>query len=207
MERAMKNALGRTVVAGVLGGGAMNAAMFLTFRLIGFGVQGDGFLLDPALQSGKLIAVWTEIEPLPLVVVRPLPIILGIILFGILHACLYRWIRPAWPRGIVRRGLSFSLLVFLLSFLFWEFFTPFNQFGEPLRLIAVELCFWAVIALADGFTIAVVMEWGVSDFPDKTCILSCRLRPMREDDKEDESGAGPRQAGIHNKCAKKGGRK
>ncbi len=32
------------------------------------------------------------------------------------------------------------------------------QFGEPLPLIALELTFWAAIALAEAFAIAVVME-------------------------------------------------
>jgi len=50
-----------------------------------------------------------------------------------------------------------------MSFLFWEFFTPFNQFGEPVGLIVVELCFWAIIALAEGFTIATIMEQGSSN--------------------------------------------
>lgn len=154
----MKKTHRRTLLAGVAGGFAMNVAMLLTFRLIGFGINADGILLNPSVQSSKLIAVWTTIEPLPLVVNRPIPIILGIILFGMVHAYLYRWISPAWPAGIIRRALSFSLLVFLMTFLFWEFFTPFNQFGEPLGLIALELCFWAVIALADGFAISTIME-------------------------------------------------
>lgn len=160
MKTAIRTTHSRTLLAGVAAGLAMNFAMLLTFRLLGFGVHGDGILLDPSLQSNKLIAVWTMIEPLPLVVDRPAPIIAGIILFGIVHAYLYRWISPAWPQGIVRRALSFALLVFLMTFLFWEFFTPFNQFGEPLGLIALELCFWAVIALADGFVISALMERG-----------------------------------------------
>jgi MFS superfamily sulfate permease-like transporter len=154
----MKTSHSRTLVAGITGGIAMNIAMVLTFRLIGFGIHADGFLLDPSIQSRKLIAVWTEMEPIPLVVTRPVPIILGIIFFGIVHAYFYRWISPAWPPGILRRALSFALLVFLLTFVFWEFFTPFNQFGEPLGLIAIELCFWAVIALVDGLIIAAIME-------------------------------------------------
>lgn len=115
------------------------------------------------MQSSKLIAVWTEIEPLPLVVNRPVLIIFGIIIFGVLHAYLYRWISSAWPTGVVRRGVSLSLLVFVMTFLFWEFFTPFNQLGEPLWLIAIELCIWALIALADGLTISAIMERGVSN--------------------------------------------
>jgi hypothetical protein len=51
-----------------------------------------------------------------------------------------------------------AALVFFLSFLFWEFFTPFNQFGEPLPLIGLELIFWATIAIAEAFVIAAVFE-------------------------------------------------
>lgn len=148
----------RTFLAGLAGGLALNVAMLLTFRLLGFGWNGGGILLDPTLQSAKLIAVWTRIEPLPRVVANPAPIIAGLVGFGVLHAFIYRWLSPAWPPGIANRGLRFALLIFALSYLFWEFFTPFNQFGEPLPLIALELAFWLVIALAEGFAIAAVME-------------------------------------------------
>jgi hypothetical protein len=48
--------------------------------------------------------------------------------------------------------------IVFMTYLFREFFTPFNQFGEPLQLIAIELVFWAVIAVAEGTSIAWVME-------------------------------------------------
>lgn len=154
----MKTSHPKTLLAGVAGGLSMNLVMLLTFRFIGFGVNGNGILLNPSIQSRKLIAVWTELEPLPLVVNQPVPIIVGIIAFGIVHAYLYRWLCSAWPTGIAKRGLSFALLVFVMTFVFWEFFTPFNQFGEPISLITIELSFWALIALADGFAIAAIME-------------------------------------------------
>jgi hypothetical protein len=158
MRREHKPSHARTIVAGLVGGAAMNFVMFVTFRLLGFGANADGILLDPALQSAKVIDVWTKIEPLPLVVNSPAPIIAGIFLFGIVHAYLFRSIRLAWHAGVARRGLSLALLVFLMTFLFWEFFTPYNQLGEPLKLIVLELLFWALIAFADGFAIAAVME-------------------------------------------------
>jgi hypothetical protein len=154
----MKPSALRTVLAGIGGGVAMNLAMLLTFRFLGFGWRGEGILLNPNVQSRKLIAVWTEIEPLPLVVNNPAPIIVGIILFGIIHAFVYRWISPTWHEGIVAKGMRMAILIFLLAFSFWEFFTPFNQFGEPLPLIGLELLFWAIIALADGFVIAFIIE-------------------------------------------------
>jgi len=52
-----------------------------------------------------------------------------------------------------------AALVFVLSFLFWEFFTPFNQLGEPVPLIGLELIFWATIAIVESFVIAAVSEW------------------------------------------------
>ena len=159
----MKQSHSMTIFAGVAAGFAMNLIMLITFRFIGFGVNGDGFLLDPSLQSKKLVPVWTEIEPLPLIVDQPAPIILGIIIFGITQAYIYRWLCPAWPTGIAKRGFSFALLVFVMTFLFWEFFTPFNLFGEPIGLIAVELLFWALIALAAGFSISAIMELRASN--------------------------------------------
>lgn len=136
----------------------MNAVMLLTFRLLGFGWNGNGILLESPSQSKKLIAVWTEIEPIPLVVNNPAPIIIGIILFGIVHAYLFGWLSGVWPKGIFNRGLRFAGIVFVMTFLFWEFFTPFNMFGEPLHLIALELVFWSCIAFADGLSIAAIMN-------------------------------------------------
>ncbi len=158
MEVPVQRSHVSTVLAGICGGVAMNLSMAATFLLIGFGISADGILMDPAVQSGKLTAVWTKLEPLPLVTSKPAPIIVGMFLFCIILAYIYRWISPAWKPGYLRRGLSFSLILFLMTFLFWEFFTPFNLFGEPLQLIAVELGFWAVIALSTGMAIALEME-------------------------------------------------
>jgi hypothetical protein len=155
----MRHSFSRTIIAGLAGGMVVNVVMLLTFRLIGFGWNGGGILLDPSIQSRKLIDIWTRIEPLPLVVASPAPIIIGLILFGIGHAFIYKWLSPAWPTGINARALRMAGLVFFLSFLFWEFFTPFNQFGEPLKLIGLELLFWAMIAAAEGFAISAVFEW------------------------------------------------
>ncbi|NIM44061.1 MAG: hypothetical protein GTO54_00235, partial [Nitrososphaeria archaeon] len=60
-----------------MGGLAANIAILLTFRLIGFGQTGGGILLDPRFQSEKLIAVWTQIEPLPMAVQNPMLFSIG----------------------------------------------------------------------------------------------------------------------------------
>jgi len=155
----MKTHIFKTLLVGLVGGAALNLIMLLTFRLLGFGWNGGGMLLDPSIQNPKLIAVWTQIEPIPLIVSNPTPIIIGLILFGIGHAFIYQWLAPAWPPGVKKRAWRMAALVFGLSFLFWEFFTPFNQLGEPVLLIGLELIFWATIAIVESFVIAAVSEW------------------------------------------------
>jgi hypothetical protein len=73
-------AIGRTLLAGLAGGLTLNLALLFTFRALGFGWHGDGILLTSPSQSPKLIAVWTTLKPLPLVVSHPTPIIIGLFL-------------------------------------------------------------------------------------------------------------------------------
>ena len=110
----MRSSHVRTILAGLVGGMSANITMLLTFRLLGFGWNGGGILLHARSQSEKLIAVWTKIEPLPLVVHTPAPIIMGILSFGVIHAYLYSWLSPAWPEGYVNRGLRFGGMIFVM---------------------------------------------------------------------------------------------
>ena len=150
----------RKFAAGLAGGLTLNVAMLLTFRLLGFGWNGGGILLVSPMQSGKLIAVWTKIEPLPKIVAAPTPMLIGLVLFGFVHAAIYDWLAPHWPVGVAPRALRFAVLNFVLAYLFFEFFTPFNLLGEPVALIALELIFWFVVAAAEAFVIAAIIERG-----------------------------------------------
>ncbi len=147
------------VPAGIAGGVAANVAMLVTFRILGMGLSGDGILLDPAIQSDKLIRVWTEIEPLPRVVTQPVLMGAGIVILAIAHAAIYLWLSEHWPGGTVSRALRFGLLIFVMSYVFWEFFTPFNMFGEPVYLTLLQLVFWAIVAFSEAFALAAVAEW------------------------------------------------
>jgi len=149
----------KTLFSGIAGGIVLTVVMYILFGLIGFGLNFNGILLNPNVQSAKLIAIWTEIEPIPLAFANPFLFSLGLILFGVIHAFIYRWLSPAWPSDIKDRAFRMGLLIFLLSYFFFEFFTPFNMFGEPLPLIVLELTFWAIIAFSEAFTIAAIFEW------------------------------------------------
>lgn len=136
----------------------MNVTMLLTFRVLGLGLHNGGILLNPVLQSPKLIAVWTEMRPIPRVITHPFLMGFAVFLIAWVHAMIYRWLAPAWPHGISARAIRFAGLIFFLSFFFFEFFTAFNQFGEPLDLLALELVFWVVVAVAEAWAIATVIE-------------------------------------------------
>jgi hypothetical protein len=73
-------------------------------------------------------------------------------------AFLYRLASPAWREERWSRTLRLGGWIFVLSYLFWEFFTPFNLFGEPLSLIGLELVFWWVTALSEAVAIVFVYE-------------------------------------------------
>lgn len=150
--------LPKMLLASAAGGLALGLSMFLTFRLIGFGANADGVLLDPATQSRKLIDVWTRLEPRPRIITSPLLMQAGFIVLAAFHAVLYKSICKAWPPGILNRGLRFTALLYGTAFVFWEFFTPFNLLGEPLPLMGLEMVFWAIVAASEGFTLAAILE-------------------------------------------------
>ena len=144
----------RAVAAGILGGLAASLLIFILFRLIGF--QYWGILVNPQYQSPKLIKVWTELEPIPLAVNHPEIMTLGFIVLGVIHAFVFSVIERGIPGVGWKKGLSFGVIIWVFSYLFFEFFTPWNMFGEPVSLVILELIFWIPVALSEGIVIAKV---------------------------------------------------
>ena len=143
----------QTVGAGIAGGLAFIILTFVTFVLIGHGP-----LSNPGLQSPKVLAVLNELEPLPLFATKPHVIFLGYLLFSISHALLFRSVADAWPAGAAPRIWRLALVGWSLSYLFFEFLGPFNLLGEPLGLVALELCFWAAAALVESAVIVLILQ-------------------------------------------------
>lgn len=142
----------RAIAAGILGGLTASFFIFILFRLIGF--EYWGILINPQYQSPKLIKVWTELEPIPLAVNHPEIMTLGFIVLAVIHAFIFSVIKLGVPGDGWKKGLSFGLIIWLFSYLFFEFFTPWNMFGEPVRLVILELVFWIPVALSEGIVIA-----------------------------------------------------
>ncbi len=79
---------------------------------------------------------------------------------GAIHGLVFYWIEPALPRGIVTRGLAFAAILWALMALYFEFHTPFNMFGEPVALVAVELVFWIGVTVAQGLVLSMIYGRG-----------------------------------------------
>lgn len=145
--------LGRIAAATLVAGAALQAVT----ALLWFNPLTTRLILTPEFgQSAKLINVWTVWEPLPRIMQMPsAPMIAGFLAFTLLHVLVYRRFAPLLPgRGWVGKGLSLALGIWVFQYGYFEFFTPFNQFHEPLRLIAYELLLQAVMAVVEGLVIA-----------------------------------------------------
>lgn len=152
----------RVLLAGIAGGLTLSLTILLFFRGLGFGWNNAGILIRSQLQSEKFIATWTQTEPLPLLIANPLPLFLILLLFGIGHAFVYRWVTPTWHAGLLQRTVCFGSLLFFMCHLFWGFFTSYNLLGEPLALLAYELVLLGISAFAEALAIAAVMEYGTN---------------------------------------------
>jgi hypothetical protein len=107
-------------------------------------------------QSQKLINVWTLWEPLPRLTQMPSwPMIAGFLAFTLLHVFVYLRVAPLLPgRTWFGKGMSLASGIFVFQYGYFEFFAPFNQYHEPLYLIAYELLLQAIMAVAEGLVIA-----------------------------------------------------
>jgi hypothetical protein len=142
-----------------IGGAVAIVAANMVSNILFFQI-GRPILFENELQSAKVIAVLFEIEPLPLMFTNgPLYMAVAAVI-GVIHGLVFFWIEPALPRGIILRGASFAVILWALMALYFEFHTPFNMFGEPPALVAVELAFWVPVTLVQGLVLSVVYGRG-----------------------------------------------
>ncbi|HJU85722.1 MAG TPA: hypothetical protein VJ551_04485 [Nitrososphaeraceae archaeon] len=115
--------------------------MLLLFGLFMNPVSQEIIFSDSMGQSSKLVAVWTQVEPVPsLVSLIPALIIMPSVA-TLVFARFYDLL-PMGDRSL--KGLSFGIMLWALVAVFFELFTPYGLFGEPLILMAYELTLWLV---------------------------------------------------------------
>ncbi len=150
--------IGRTLIGGLAGFLGFVTGLYFTFAQLGGSQPGQtGLLFNPETQSHKLIAVWKEIEPLPRLVVDPLPMFAGYLVFTIGWAFLFRSVRSAWPPGVWSRGCRLALLIWSCA-AFFELQGPVNLFHVSLLPLTIALGFWGAAAAAAAFAMAYVVE-------------------------------------------------
>lgn len=152
------------------GGGAFAVTMLAALLLWGNPLTRRLLLTPEFGQSDKLLAVWLYIPPRPKLDVwdpqaffspGQLQMFALLFLLTLAHAWIYGAIRGALPGQGWRKGVGFGVGIWLFSYVFFELFTPFNLFGEPLHLLAYQLTLWLALALIEGCAIAALVEVGL----------------------------------------------
>lgn len=111
----------------------------------------QSILYDPALQSRLFIEVTAQ---------RNFGVsIAGLVVLSIIHAALYAVFVPSIPgKTWIGKGLFWGLTIWLMFWVFQEWFIYRTLLGEPLLLCALELVFLLVGSCIEGLTIGFVMR-------------------------------------------------
>ncbi len=137
----------RIVVAGLLGGFVSEAVLGALF----VNPVIHSILYNPNLQSRMFIEITTQ---------RNLPVsISGLIVLSVIHGWLYVVFAPSIPGGTwFKKGLFWGLTIWLMFWLFQEWFIYHTLLGEPILLNALELALLLVGSCVEGLTIAFVLR-------------------------------------------------
>lgn len=145
----MTDSPGRIVVAGLIGG------------FIGNGVVGAIFssspiksiLYDPEIQSQLFLEITSK---------RNIPVSVGgLVILSIIHGWLFNVFKPAIPGTTwLRKGLFWGLTIFLMFWLFQEWFIYNTLLGEPLLLNLLELSILLAGSVVEGVMIALFLARG-----------------------------------------------
>jgi len=139
----MKDNWPRIVIAGLVGGFLGNGVLGAFFSSSPI----QSILYNPELQS----QLFMEITPK-----RNIPVSVGgLVLLSVIHAWLFSVFKPAIPGHTwLRKGMFWGLTIFLMFWLFQEWFIYHTLLGEPILLNLLELAILLVGSLVEGVIIA-----------------------------------------------------
>ena len=133
----------KIILAGLIGGFAGNGVMGAIFSspLI------KSILYNPEIQSPIFIEVTLK---------RNIPVsVAGLVVLSVIHAWLFSIFKPSIPGSTwFRQGLFWGLTIFLMFWLFQEWFIYHTLLGEPLILNLLELSILLLGSLVEGAIIA-----------------------------------------------------
>lgn len=141
----MNNKILKIIYSGLIAG-------FLSECLLGFLFTSKfirSFLYDPQLQSSQFLEVTSH-----RVVSLPVTII-GLIVLSIIHAWLFTVFQKALPGTTwLKKGLFWGLTVWLMYWVFQEWFIFHTLLGEPLMLVCLELSLLLLGSMVEGLIIS-----------------------------------------------------
>lgn len=129
--------------------------MFLLFGLFMNPISQEIIFSNSLGQSQKLVDVWNTIEPVPSLNSLMPSLLIPPTVYSILFAILYDSI-PGKTK--LKKGFSYGIIWWVTVAVFFELFTPFGLFGEPLHLLAYELFLWFVGLMAVSLVLSFIYK-------------------------------------------------
>ena len=137
----------RILGAGLAGGFVGNGVLGILFSL----PVVTSILYDPSLQSNLFIEVTPQ---------RDVPIsVAGLVVLSIIHAWLFQLFRPSIPgRTWKAKGLFWGFTIWLMYWLFQEWFIYHTLLREPLILNLLELTLLLTGSVVEGLVISFILK-------------------------------------------------
>jgi len=142
----MNKSKGAIVLAGLLGGFAGNGVLGVLFSLPVI----KSILYDPSLQSRMFI----DITPM-----RNIPVsVAGLVILSISHGWLFSVFLPSIPGDSWwKKGLFWGLTIWLMYWVFQEWFIYHTLLAEPIMLNILELTLLLTGSFVEGIIIAFIL--------------------------------------------------
>ena len=142
-----RNGAMKVVLAGLLGG------------FVGNGVLGALFS-SPPVRSVLYNPKWQSELFIDITPQRNIPLsVAGLVVLSIIHSWLFSMLSPSMPgRTWVKKGLFWGVAIWLMFWLFQEWFVYNTLLGEPLLLNVLELVILLCGSLVEGVIIALLLE-------------------------------------------------
>lgn len=133
----------KIALAGLLGGFVGNGVLGAIFSSPPI----KSILYNPEIQSQLFIEITLK---------RNIPVsVTGLVVLSVIHSWLFSIFQPSIPGNTwLRQGLFWGFTIFLMFWLFQEWFIYNNLLGEPLILNLLELSILLAGSLVEGVIIA-----------------------------------------------------
>ena len=142
----MKAVSWRVALAGLIGGFVGNGVLGALFS----SPPVQQILYDPAIQSRLFLEVTPQ---------RNIPVsVAGLVVLSVIHAWLFAVLLPSIPgRTWIGKGAFWGLTIWLMYWVFQEWFIYHTLLGEPVLLNILELGILLLGSVVEGVLIAFVL--------------------------------------------------